>query len=73
MGRRATAADARVGQQIRAFRTAAGLSQTELGDQISVTFQQVQKYENGIDRVAAGRLTLIASALDVPLSVLRWR
>lgn len=67
-GKSATGRDAAVGQHIRAFRTAAGLSQTELGDQIGVTFQQVRKYESGINRVAAGRLTQIANALDVPLT-----
>jgi transcriptional regulator with XRE-family HTH domain len=67
-GRRSTATDVAVGQRIRAFRKAAGLSQTELGSQIGVTFQQVQKYENGTNRVGAGRLTQIAIALAAPIS-----
>src|SRR5262249_4130278 len=46
---------------------AAGLSQTELGEAIGVTFQQVQKYEKGRNRVGAGRLTQIARVLDVPV------
>ena len=44
---------------------ARGISQTELGDQIGVTFQQVQKYEKGANRVGASRLTRIAKVLEV--------
>jgi transcriptional regulator with XRE-family HTH domain len=44
------------------------MSQTELAAQLGVTFQQVQKYEKGINRVGAGRLLRIAEALDVPVS-----
>ena len=68
MGKRATSTDANVGQRIQAFRTAAGLSQGELGEQLGVTYQQVQKYENGKNRVGAGRLPLIAKSLGVPIS-----
>jgi transcriptional regulator with XRE-family HTH domain len=60
--------DAEVGQRIRIFRTAAGLSQTALADQLGVTFQQVQKYEKGVNRVGAGRLTKIAHVLGIPVS-----
>jgi len=66
-GRRANQTDVAVGQRIRAFRKEANLSQTELADQIGVTFQQLQKYEKGTNRVGAGRLTLIARALDLPI------
>lgn len=66
--RSATANDVSVGQRIRAFRKAAGLSQTDLADEIGVTFQQLQKYEKGTNRVGAGRLSLIAKALDVPIT-----
>lgn len=66
-GRRANQTDVAVGQRIRAFRKEANLSQTELANQIGVTFQQVQKYETGINRVGAGRLTKIAHALDVSI------
>jgi transcriptional regulator with XRE-family HTH domain len=45
-----------------------GLSQTELGRHIGVTFQQVQKYENGANRVGSGRLFKIAELLGVPVS-----
>ena len=47
---------------------ARGMSQTELGKRIGVTFQQVQKYEKGANRVGAGRLTRIATVLEVPVS-----
>jgi len=67
-GKRATQTDVAVGQRIREFRKAANLSQTQLADQIGVTFQQVQKYEKGTNRVGAGRLMYIARALDVPIT-----
>lgn len=67
-GRRPNQTDVAVGQRIRAFRKEAHLSQTELADQIGVTFQQVQKYENGTNRVGAGRLAQIAHALDIPVA-----
>src|SRR5712692_1757117 len=60
--------DVEVGQRIRIQRLAAGLSQTELGERIGVTFQQVQKYEKGANRVGAGRLTKIARVLNIPVS-----
>jgi transcriptional regulator with XRE-family HTH domain len=60
--------DIEVGQRIRIQRLAAGLSQSELADRIGVTFQQVQKYEKGANRVGAGRLTQIANVLNVPVS-----
>jgi transcriptional regulator with XRE-family HTH domain len=44
------------------------MSQTELATQLGVTFQQVQKYEKGVNRVGAARLQRIATALDVPIS-----
>ena len=60
--------DVEVGQRIRARRMAQGMSQTELGNQLGVTFQQVQKYEKGVNRVGAGRLVRVAESLDVPVS-----
>jgi transcriptional regulator with XRE-family HTH domain len=62
--------DALVGQNIRICRLQRGLSQTELGDRVGVTFQQIQKYEKGVNRVGASRLIQIASALGVPLATL---
>jgi len=60
--------DVEVGQRIRIQRLQSGLSQTTLADQLGVTFQQVQKYEKGVNRVGAGRLTKIAKVLGVPVS-----
>jgi transcriptional regulator with XRE-family HTH domain len=68
MAKRADATDTYVGERIKALRTAAGLSQTELGNRIGVTFQQVQKYEKGGNRVAAGRLAQIADLLDAKIT-----
>jgi len=59
--------DVEVGQRIRISRLQSGLSQTALADQLGVTFQQVQKYEKGVNRVGAGRLTKIAKVLGVPV------
>jgi transcriptional regulator with XRE-family HTH domain len=64
--RRPMASDAFVGKQIRIARLEAGLSQTELGTMVGVTFHQIQKYERGANRVAIGRLLLIARALGKP-------
>jgi len=60
--------DVEVGRRIRIQRMARGMSQTELGKRIGVTFQQVQKYEKGANRVGAGRLTRIATVLEVAVS-----
>jgi len=60
--------DVHVGQRIRVRRTLLGLSQSMLGDAIGLTFQQVQKYERGANRVSSSRLFDIASTLDVPIS-----
>jgi transcriptional regulator with XRE-family HTH domain len=62
--------DVEVGQRIRIQRLSTGLSQTTLADQLGVTFQQVQKYEKGVNRVGAGRLTKIAKVLGVPVTTL---
>ena len=60
--------DKQVGQNIRIFREAKGLSQTKLGDAIGVTFQQIQKYEKGTNRIGAGRLVQIAEVLGLPIA-----
>jgi DNA-binding XRE family transcriptional regulator len=67
-GRRVNKTDVAVGHRIREFRKGSGLSQTALAEQIGVTFQQVQKYEKGVNRVGAGRLTHIARAFGVPIT-----
>jgi transcriptional regulator with XRE-family HTH domain len=60
--------DSVVGERIRKRRLALGMTQTDLAERINVRFQQVQKYENGLNRVAASRLWQIALALEVPVN-----
>ena len=60
--------DMHVGSRIRLRRRLLGLSQTKLGDTVGLTFQQIQKYENGANRVGASRLYRLATALNVPVS-----
>lgn len=64
---RASPIDVHVGSRIRLRRTLLGLSQERLGEAIGLTFQQVQKYERGINRVGASRLFDLARVLDVPI------
>ena len=59
--------DVAVGNRIRVQRLLSDMSQSALGEAIGVTFQQVQKYEKGANRVGASRLTQIAKALRVPI------
>ena len=66
--RRADADDATVGHNIRVQRLAKKMSQSALAEAIGITFQQVQKYEKGVNRVGAGRLVRVAEALDVQVS-----
>jgi transcriptional regulator with XRE-family HTH domain len=68
--KRLTPTDVQVGQSIRAHRLIARMSQAELGEKIGVSFQQVQKYEKGVNRVGAGRLHQIAGIFKVPISTL---
>ena len=63
----ATDADRTIGSRIAALRAAQGLSQTALGHALGVSFQQVQKYEKGRNRIGAGRLQIIADLLKVPV------
>jgi transcriptional regulator with XRE-family HTH domain len=65
--RRSDKRDVEVGRRVRAFRLQKGLSQEKLADQLGVTFQQVQKYEKGTNRIAAGRLQRIAEILGIPI------
>ena len=60
--------DAHVGSRVRARRLILGMSQTALGDALGITFQQVQKYEKGTNRIGASRLQQIADVLEVPIS-----
>ena len=68
--RRADANDAVVGHNIRFQRLSRKMSQSALAGEIGITFQQVQKYEKGANRVGAGRLVAIATVLDVPVMTL---
>jgi transcriptional regulator with XRE-family HTH domain len=68
--KRAGPIDAVVGRTIRALRLSKDISQCALGRRLGVSFQQIQKYENGSNRVGAGRLVQIAMALDVPVEAL---
>jgi transcriptional regulator with XRE-family HTH domain len=65
--------DAVVGRTIRVLRLQRRVSQSALGKTIGVSFQQIQKYENGSNRVGASRLVQIAQALQVPLDSLFQR
>jgi transcriptional regulator with XRE-family HTH domain len=66
----ATGADQIVGARIAELRKAKGISQTAVGDAVGVSFQQIQKYERGLNRVGAGRLQVIAKFLEVPVAML---
>ncbi len=59
--------DVHVGKRVRARRTLMGLSQLKLGKAINTTFQQVQKYERGMNRISSSRLYQVAEVLDVPI------
>ncbi len=59
--------DVHVGARLRVRRTLLGMSQTTLGEAIGLTFQQVQKYERGSNRISASRLFALTRVLDVPI------
>lgn len=60
--------DIHVGSRIRLRRTMLGMSQEKLGESLGITFQQIQKYEKGTNRVGASRLQNISGILNVPVS-----
>ena len=60
--------DIYVGSRVRMRRKMLGLSQEKLGEKLGITFQQIQKYEKGTNRVGASRLQAMAGALEVPVS-----
>ncbi|HET9161693.1 MAG TPA: helix-turn-helix transcriptional regulator [Caulobacteraceae bacterium] len=66
--RSANPLDVAIGARLRVRRRAAGLSQQKLAERLGVTFQQVQKYERGSNRIAGSTLISIAEALDTPAS-----
>jgi transcriptional regulator with XRE-family HTH domain len=63
--KQANKVDAHVGHQVRTVRLLRGVSQEALGEKLGLTFQQVQKYEKGVNRIGAGRLYDIAGILGV--------
>jgi transcriptional regulator with XRE-family HTH domain len=65
--RRANAMDVHVGTRVRLRRMLLGMSQEKLGEQLGLTFQQVQKYEKGVNRIGAGRLYDLGQVLGVPI------
>ena len=62
--------DIEVGRRVRALRLEKGMSQEKLGNQLARTFQQIQKYENGTNRIGAAKLQRIAQILGVSVSAL---
>jgi transcriptional regulator with XRE-family HTH domain len=60
--------DVHVGSRVRLRRTLLGMSRERLGEALDLTFQQVQKYERGINRIGASRLFELSRVLDVPIS-----
>lgn len=59
-----------VGDRIRHYRAMTGISQQKLAESLGVTFQQLQKYERGENRIGAGRLLMVANALGIPITFL---
>jgi transcriptional regulator with XRE-family HTH domain len=57
-----------VGTRLKLQRKRLGITQTQLGDLLGITFQQIQKYERGANRISAGYLYILAKALRVPVS-----
>jgi len=66
--RRPNPMDIHVGSRVRLRRMLLGMSQEKLGDHLGLTFQQVQKYEKGINRIGASRLFDLSKTLGVPIS-----
>lgn len=66
-GKKPNPVDAHVGSRVRLRRMLLGMSQERLGDSMGLTFQQVQKYEKGVNRIGASRLFQISRILDVPV------
>ncbi len=60
--------DIHVGSRVRLRRTLLGMSQEKLGEALGLTFQQVQKYERGVNRIGSSRLFHLSQILDVPVS-----
>jgi transcriptional regulator with XRE-family HTH domain len=70
MPKRIDAYDIRLGKRVRAYRISLEMSQSALAEKVGVTFQQIQKYENGANRMAGGRLKKVAAVLGPPIATL---
>jgi len=68
--KRPSSIDVAVGRNVRIWRMAKGLSQAQLAHRVGVTFQQLQKYEVGANRIGTGRLVKLAETLGVPIATL---
>ncbi len=66
--KRPNSTDAYIGGKVRIQRKKLGMSQVKLGEQLGITFQQVQKYEKGANRIGASRLQAISQILEMPIS-----
>ena len=66
LGKKTFLLEKHIGSNLRMARRRAGLTQKELAAKINISYQQVQKYENGTNRISAGKLYLFAGALDLP-------
>jgi transcriptional regulator with XRE-family HTH domain len=68
--KRPSSIDMAVGRNVRIWRMARGLSQAQLASRLGVTFQQLQKYEVGANRIGTGRLVKVAGVLRIPITAL---
>jgi len=68
--KRPSPVDVAVGRNVRLWRMARGLSQAQLAQRLGVTFQQLQKYEVGANRIGTGRLVKVAAVLRIPITAL---
>ena len=59
--------DVHVGARVRERRLSLGMSQTDLGDNLGLTFQQIQKYERGVNRISASKLWVLSNLFEVPI------
>jgi transcriptional regulator with XRE-family HTH domain len=66
--KRVTEVDAKAGQRLRIRRTELGITQAAVAERLGVTFQQVQKYEKGANRLSVGRLQQLTDFLEIPMS-----
>ena len=68
--KRPSTIDVAVGRNVRIWRMARGMSQAQLASRLGVTFQQLQKYEVGTNRIGTGRLVKVAAVLSIPIATL---